>query len=77
MSSTFPLEGITQTKYIVISKNRILCLKGWARLDRLDTKQVRLFIHPTQAKVYIEEGNYFVNDYDIIKVQVNINGCNC
>lgn len=73
MSSTLPLEGITQTKYVVISKNKILCLKGWSRLNHLDTKQVRLFIHPTQAKNYIEEGNYFVNDYDIIKVEVKIN----
>jgi hypothetical protein len=72
MSSTLPLEGITQTKYVVISKNRILCLKGWSCLDRLDTKQVRLFIHPTQAKVYLEESNYYVNNYDIIKVKLQI-----
>ena len=72
MSSTLPLEGITQTKYVVISKNKILCLKGWSKLDRLDTKQVRLFIHPTQARNYLEEGSYFVNNYEIIKVKVDI-----
>ena len=64
--------NISQIKYIITSKNRILCLKGWSRIDHLETKQIRLFIHPNQAKAYMEEGNYYISNYEIKKVIVEV-----
>lgn len=64
---------IEQDKYIAVTKQRILCLKGWILKSRLNANQVKLFASPSQVKQFLETQRSYVSiKYEIKKVKVRI-----
>ena len=49
----------TIVKYVVYApKNLILTLRGFKDANHLNDNQVRLFNHPSHARLFIEESKY-------------------
>ena len=62
-----------ETRYIVVTKHRVLCAKGWRLKSNLSSCQIKLFPKPSHVKSYFENtANYIRPKYSIQKVKIRI-----
>ena len=65
---------IEQNKYIAVTPQRILCVKGWVLKSLLNDNQVKLFKTPSHIEQFFETArkSYGKPKYEVKKVKVRI-----
>ena len=58
-------------KYVAVSNDKVLCIKGWRKKDKLFSNQIRLFENKAQCRYYFQT-HYRDAKYEIVKVIVKI-----
>ena len=59
-------------RYMVIHKDKILCVKGWANERLIDSNQIRTFKSPAAIRQYFENSSYKKPKYEVRRINVRI-----
>lgn len=63
---------VEQKKFVAMTDNRILCVKGWVLNDEVESNQIKLFNSKGHVQEFINNSSFVRPKYKIAKAKARI-----